>query len=734
MSRRISLVMTSVLAIVAATPAWGLDAAAAPPADNPPAAAPQTGFANDIVVTAQRREERLQDVPLSISAISGATLEKAGVTNVNDLATFTPNLTYAEFNASDPNIYIRGIGSHFDGGGLERSVAVFVDDVYLGRAAGGTADIFDLDRVEVLRGPQGTLFGKNTVGGAINLISAAPTADSLFKINGEVGNYGTINVRGVANGAITDGINGRMSFVTRRHDGYATSALTGNPLEDLQSTGVRGALQARPGALEITLSGDYYKRTGGGLNKWAVSEVSTAYTKANGPDRRTNFEPDGRQDNETWGTSLRMKLDVGSGSITSVSAIRGSQANIDVALAGVRVDRTLPALSAPFNLTHNIINEHATQYSQEIRYASDFKGPFNFLAGVFLYHEDVRREEANTIVYLSPIADQHDDYKTNSNADSQAVFVDGTLNLTPAFSLTAGVRYTHDHKKFRDNANSDRFPTGGFPFDITARYDSDAVTPRFTAKYQLSHNSMVYGTISRGFKAGGFDGQPSSALAAAYALRPEKVTNYELGTKNSFFDNRVTLDLSVFHMAYKDLQVQSLVAIPGAISPITALFNAGRANINGVEVSGTVALAPKTRLGFNYGYLDAKFRSDLIVSGINVNGKFLERAPRNTFGVTLNHTSDLSDAYAIDVNSGVDYSGKYYSEITNNENAAVHPYAVWNGEIRLRSREHNWYVGVWAKNITNKYYPTYILLTANTGFVNYAPPRTIGASFGFEFK
>src|SRR3546814_7171879 len=125
----------------------------------------------------QRREERLHGVPLSSSAVSGDALEKAGTSNIEGLATFTPSLTYAEFNASDPNIYIRGIGSHFDGGSLERSVAVFVDDVYLGRAAGGTADIFDLERVEVLRGPQGTLFGKNTVGGAINLISSRPRSE-----------------------------------------------------------------------------------------------------------------------------------------------------------------------------------------------------------------------------------------------------------------------------------------------------------------------------------------------------------------------------------------------------------------------------------------------------------------------------------------------------------------------------------------------------------------------------
>ena len=151
-------------------------------------------------------------------------------------------------------------------------------------------------------------------------------------------------------------------------------------------------------------------------------------------------------------------------------------------------------------------------------------------------------------------------------------------------------------------------------------------------------------------------------------------------------------------------------------------------------MSGSLALARQTRISFNYGYLDAKFKSDLVISGVNVNGKYLERAPKHTFGVTLNHTSELSDRFALDVNSGVTYSGKYYSEITNNENAAVDPYAVWDGEVRLRSLDKGWYVGVWAKNITNKYYPTYVLLTANTGFVNYAPPRTIGATFGIEFR
>ncbi|MBB5707906.1 TonB-dependent receptor [Sphingopyxis panaciterrulae] len=726
MRKSVSVAMVSVWALAAGTGVYAQEA---------PEPRASSGDSGEIVVTAQRREERLQDVPLSISAVSGDALEKAGTSNIEGLATFTPSLTYAEFNASDPNIYIRGIGSHFDGGSLERSVAVFVDDVYLGRAAGGTADIFDLERVEVLRGPQGTLFGKNTVGGAINLISSRPTDTAYFKVNADVGTYGTINVRGVANGALTDDINGRFSFVSRRHDGYAKSALTGSELEDLQSTAVRGAVSSNLGErLEVTVSADYYKRTGNGLNKWAVSKTTDAYTIGNGPDRRTSFVPDGRQDNEAWGTSVRIKYDAGIGDITSITAVRGSQSNIDVALAGIRVDKTRPDISAPFNLTHNIIDERAAQYSQELRFASNFSGPFNFLAGAFLYREVVDRDEHSTIVFRAPIPDQFDDFQTRSKANSIAVFVDGTLNVTDAFSLTAGVRYTHDKKTFRNIADSNRFPTGGFPFDVTGKYSSNATTPRFTAKYQLSPNSMAYATISRGFKAGGFDGQPTSALAAGLPVAPEYVTNYEVGTKNSFFNRKLTLDLSAFHMRYTDLQVQSLVDVPGSTVPITALFNAGKSDINGVEVSGSLALARQTRIGFNYGYLDAKFKSDLVISGVNVNGKYLERAPKHTFGVTLNHTSELSDRFALDVNSGLTYSGKYYSEITNNENAAVDPYAVWDGEIRLRSLDRGWYVGVWAKNITNKYYPTYVLLTANTGFVNYAAPRTIGATFGIEFQ
>ncbi|MGE4324270.1 MAG: TonB-dependent receptor [Sphingobium sp.] len=728
MTRSICFLMTSLTAIAATTGAPARADAAAPEQQQ------RASINDEIVVTAQRREERLQDVPLSISAVSGEALEKTGTSNINGLATFTPSLTYAEFNASDPNIYIRGIGSHFDGGGLERSVAVFVDDVYLGRAAGGTADIFDLDRVEVLRGPQGTLFGKNTVGGAINLISAAPNATTRFKAGAEVGSYGTINVRGMANAALTDGINGRFSFVSRRHNGYARSALTGNRIEDLQSTALRGALSTEPSdRLKITLSADYYKRTGKGLNKWAVSQVSDAYTRANGPSRRNNYVPDGRQDNEAWGTSLRINYDAGIGDITSITAVRGSHSKIDVALAGVRVDKTRPDISAPFNLVSNAIDEKAVQYSQEFRFASDFSGSFNFLAGAFLYREIVDRDEHSTIVFRTAAADQSDDFRTRSKANSVAAFVDGTLNVTDAFSLTAGIRFTHDHKKFRNVANSNRFPTGGFPFDVTAKYSSDATTPRFTAKYQFNPNSMAYATISRGFKSGGFDGQPTSRLAAVFPVKPEHVTNYEIGTKNSFFDRKLTLDLSAFHMRYTDLQVQSLVDIPGSNVPITALFNAGKSDINGFEVSGSLALARDTRIGFNYGYLDAKFKSDLIISGVNVNGKYLERAPKHTFGVTLNHSSELSDNFALDVNSGLTYSGKYYSEITNNENAAVSAYAVWDGEVRLRSTSANWYVGVWAKNITNTYYPTYVLLTANTGFVNYAAPRTIGGTFGIEF-
>ncbi len=621
MRRRDTLASASVL--VLALSSVGLSPVMAQEAASEPVG-PVVTNVSDIIVTAQRRSQRLQDVPLSVSALGAEQLEASRIQSVEDFQGRVPTLVYSEHNASDPQIRIRGIGSDFDGASLERSVAVFVDDVYLGRASGGTADLFDLDRVEVLRGPQGTLYGKNTVGGALNFISARPTQSPLARLSATVGNYNTLEARAVVSGPLTDVVAGRFSVATRNHDGYNVNLNTGNDVDDLSSVALRGALGIDVSdTINLVLSADSYRRRGAGANRHAINIGNPAF------------------------------------------------------------------------------------------------------------HEEVdRREETVIFAAASPI-DQVNIQDAESSATSYAVFADGTYRFNNQWELGVGLRWSKDDKSYKALISGNRFP--GLPWAVDEDKSWDAFTPRVTLSYHATPDRMIYGTVSRGFKSGGWDGQPTSLAASSVATDPEYVTNYEIGAKTAWLDRRLILNASAFYMDYTDLQIFTLTALPGQLVPVGALVNAGSAVNAGIELEANLALTDQTNVSLAYGFLDTEITDDVMVGALNVNGNRFSRSPEHTLSLNVDHTQSLSADFDLGLHGSYRYTSDYFYNTENTASGLVKATNIFDASAELIALNADWKLSLWGKNLTNEEYPTHIIVSANTGFARFAPPRTFGATLTWTY-
>lgn len=686
---------------------------------------------SDIIVTAQRRSQRLQDVPLSVSALGAEQLEARRIQSIEDFQGSVPTLVYSEHNASDPQVRIRGIGSDFDGASLERSVAIFVDDVYLGRASGGTADLFDLDRVEVLRGPQGTLYGKNTVGGALNFISARPTQTPLARLSATIGNYNTLEARAVVSGPLTDAVAGRFSFATRNHDGYNINLNTGNDVDDLSSVALRGALDIDVSdTVNLVLSADSYRRRGAGANRHAINIGNPAFAAAAGPDARHNYlVDDGRQDTDTSGVSARLVWDSPIGTVTSITAYRTNDADIALDLGGNRFSRVPGEITAPFG-NSNSIQEAAEQYSQELRLGNTI-GDFSYVAGLYLFHEKVERREETVIFAAASPINQVNIQEADSSATSYAVFLDGTYRFNDQWELGAGLRWSKDDKSYAAVISGNRFP--GLPWTVDEEKSWDAFTPRVTLSYHATPNHMIYGTVSRGFKSGGWDGQPTSLAAAGVATDPEYVTNYEIGAKTAWLDRRLILNGSIFYMDYTDLQIFTLMALPGQLVPVGVLMNAGSAVNAGLELEANFALSDRTNISLAYGFLDTEITNDVMVGSINVNGNRFTRSPEHTLSLNVDQTVPLSSEFDLSLHGSYRYTSDFYYNMENTAPGLMPATNILDGSVELIALNADWKVSLWGKNLTDEEYPTHIIVSANTGFARFAPPRTFGATLTWTY-
>ncbi|MBB4632594.1 TonB-dependent receptor [Sphingosinicella soli] len=691
----------------------------------------------EIVVTAQRVAQNLQDVPIAISAFSASQLRDARIESVRDLAQYTPGLTSSEVNPGEPNFAIRGIGTEGinSNAGGDASVVMFVDGVYIGRGGGSNLNLYDLERVEVLRGPQGTLFGKNVVGGAISLVSRKPDFKENF-VGGTVsyGNYDRLELLGRFNYGLSDIAAVSGAFTRIRRDGYTRNATTGNRVDDEDLWGGRLSVRLAPSdVVDIVLSGDYTKQDTLGQPRDNVCNASFnggVHCVGVDPDPRVvNAVDDGFLKREVGGLSATVTLDSPMGEITSITAWRKADYSHRDAFFSNPVNPPTQIESINENV------EESQQFSQELRLAfKTFNNRLSGVMGLYFLTENIERNEMLEQTFPAPAQQGRNAFPQDVDSDSFALFGQANLAVTDRLTLTVGARMTWESKRAHLQGilveGPGLPPPLSVPFDVRARESWRAFTPRFAADYKVSDNVMIYASAARGFKSGGFQGTAGTGSSAATPYDPEFAWNYEAGFKSRFFDNRVQLNVAAFRTDYTDLQVSQLVPLCCVV-----IGNAATAKIEGVEAEFVAQLFEGFRIDASYSRLDAKFDSFADGATADFTGNRLPRAPKHQIGLAGQYEVPVTDSINLFGRVGWSYRSKIFFEASNTPLEVQKSYGMLDGRLAVRSADDRWEVAVWGMNLTDKLVKNHIVAFApfQQQLNTYQPPRTYGATVSFQF-
>jgi iron complex outermembrane receptor protein len=685
------------------------------------AAAAETNAVEEIIVTAEKREARLQRVPVAVSAYDDAALERAHIDTVAGLQTLDPSL---QFNAIDGAalISIRGIGTLVLGPGEDPGVAVHLDGVYLGRAQYHAAALYDVARVEVLRGPQGTVNGRNATGGAINIITQRPTMDPQGYATVEIGNYSSVKTSGAFGGPISgDSLLGRIAWRTENHDGYTPNRFTGGSLDAANQQSLRGSLLARlsdKAELVLTLDTDRMDTDGfanvvlGTTTGLPLPGIALGGVAATG--RAVSADAPSYYRRDINGASARLSVDFDGFSLTSVTGYREMSERVGADIDGTSADFVRAAY-----------RREQWQASQEVNLASDNDGPLKWLVGLYYLHEDQDSNETYgfpTIGFVLSIGGQ-------PTTDSYAAYAQASYDLTHALTVTGGLRYTRDRKKA---AEHQLIPE----FGVNARADLagewDALTPKVSIDYRPSDTVMLYGSVSRGFRSGGFN----LGGLQGRAFEPEFVWSYEAGVKAQFLDRRLTTNVAVFRADYTDMQVFQIRALTATVE------NAASATLSGAELEVTALLGKGLRVDFAGSYLDATFnefesidesRSELGL--IDLSGNQLPRAPKSKFNIAVEKRWEVGDGRALTGRVGYHWTDRVYFSEFNRAILSQAAVGVWNGLLTYQSGQYR--ISAFAENITDEtIYSNKLIGAGLLGFnilASAAPPRTYGVEVGVTF-
>lgn len=738
----------------------------------------------EIVVTAQKRAENLQDTPLAVSALTTETLEARGITDVSGISSAAPNLTTTITPSSTTNIavHIRGIGESDPVLTVDAPVGIYIDGIVIGRSAGAVFDLVDLERVEVLRGPQGTLYGRNTTGGAVNFITAKPADEFKASLGATYGNFDNIRSRmSVDTGELGDsGLRFKLSYAHKQRGGYADD-LNQPDRRDPGAYNVDAyriaARLDRGGPLRIDYAFDFNDSKSYSVpfqlaavrpdiaaylaNSEALGGNPLIYSRDRIKALRLN---QGQLRDEVMGHNLTVEYDVADNvtlrSLTGLRQWNNSVARTDLdGNDGLRGFTVSPAILTPSRLfiptgvqevdlfaARN--NRRQEQFSQELNLLGKIGDSVDFVLGGFYFKEKSRENNPQqlTLVLASPAPiPLGNGISTNyfgvpltpqlvyrHTAESAAMFGQATVHVTDRLGLTGGLRYTQDKKHLDQTAALVR--------DLKEKYN------RFnwaaSIDYKVTDDVMLYGRIATGYKAGGFN--PRS-VGGSFA--PEDITSFEAGVKTELFDRRLRFNLTGFHSIYKDLQVSQFLAGSGGASSITV--NAGKATYTGVEAEILARPAEGVTINATGGYVDRKYKSFVIRDAAT--SALIDVADEARFQYSASTTGNVGVQYESDALSfgkllaRVDWtyrSGIYFHPLDRlnpfNEEISDGPVGRFDARLALseidlgRSRAT---VALWGKNITNEDYLYSGIDFGSLGFAGivYAEPRTYGIDVRLDF-
>ncbi len=717
---------------------------------------------DEIIVTARKREENLLDVPVSVAVVGGQSLDKQGVQMLGEALKAVPGVSVTPTPVGDL-LFIRGIGSG-ENQGFEMSVGTFVDGVYFGRGQSSRHAFLDVDRIEVLKGPQPILFGKNTIGGALNITTRKPTDTFEASIQEYIEpQFGTFRTTGILSGPLSDTLAARVvvrSYITdgfvkntflgtdepRRRDWVGRATLAWNPTDRLEVLlkGEYGKARMRGGRAQISKASPTLRQLIQPIDPNAEYELN--YRKS-GPGVANRFNRE-FEDASTYNANLTATLDLGSHTLTSVTSY-----------AGYDVDYAFDSDFTPLDLIHQLWDQSWRSWAQELRLASASGGVFEYQGGVYLSSEKLRSDKLAFLNFSQtplPFGSGTRVQNFRQTTDNWSVFAEGTINATDALSLVAGYRYTHDRKGmdkrfyFSDlgsltpNPNLTIFSAIGLGVphqlnDIERSTNNHSLA--LTLRYKPG-DVMYYASYTQGFKAGGFDEGDTKGKLDAIIFDDEKVDSFEIGIKGESADRRLRGQVAAFYSQYDNLQVSIFDGVAALI-----VGNAAAATSAGVEAQAQFAASDRLTLGVSATYLKSEY--DSYPAGpcpfgqgttCNLTGKRLPYAPKFSGTLNARWEDGLAGGWTYSVDGQLFHSGSFFTAGDLDPFVAQRAFTKLDASITLTSPNEAFSLALVGKNLTDKttaHFGDDIPLSNILGnnYEQYVdPPRTIAVQLQFKFR
>jgi len=731
----------------------------------------QANTIEEIIVTAQKREENLQETPVSVTPFTSGNLEDRGFTDLMMIADATPNMQFlaggaATGGSNEALVYLRGIGQSNPSIIFDSGVGIYLDGVYLARSQGGVLDLFDIERIEVLRGPQGTIFGKNTVGGAVNVITRKPTGELGGELQATFGNYDRWDLDALVNfPVIEDTLFAKASFSTRNRDGYVDRVLTGERDNDEDRKTFRGGLLWLPSdSVNAYLTFDYLRERarGNAYNPVTIpgSPLGGIWNALVGIPTGVPFDErwipsDPHKSNSTgfsvsdadiWSLALTVNWDLGSFDIKSITSYRDTDSTF---------------VSDPDGTPAPISNKSPVevlqeQFSQEIQvFGLAFDERLNWMVGAYYFTENPTehvKEDIFSGLFLALEAlpgrfgptpfgglgnpanvsvDLFTERFLKVESDSYSIFAQGTYDLTDKLSFTAGGRYNVDDKSFTQTQYRRR--TGALQYGVTNDKTFESFTPKVSIAYQFTDDHMVFGSVSRGVKVGGFNGTRTTT-GTSVPFDEEFVWAYELGLKTQWLEDRLRINGSFFFNEYSGLQLTSSILEPGTGGILVVVQNAGDAEMKGVELEITARPAVGLELTAGIGLLDAEY-TDINPTASVPPGASIPDTPEVTLNLAGQYSMPLNNIGGTLV-ARVDYYYKdeQFFEPSNNPFVYQDTYGTVNARLTYQFANEKMSISAFVTNLTDQDAIANGFFTGGggQGAATYIEPIMYGVSFSIS--
>ena len=712
-------------------PVWAETVDAAPGA---------TSTIEEVVVTARKRSERLQETPISITAVTAEAMERKGIKDVADIARQTPGLQYADYGDLKLSpTSLRGVVGGAGSAGADPAVGFYVDEIYQSQGAGADLDLYDVARVEVLRGPQGTLFGRNTIGGVISITTERPSDTLTASVTADVGNYSAYRIGASVSGPIVAGlVSGKLAFIKDEHGGYDRNVYLNRDVNNHDAWSTRGQLlfDFAP-ATSLLLTGSYrevdqeqlvFETLRYNLNADLPQALIAAGLplNTNPYDRKVYSDSPNQERLRAWDLAATFKTRIGEVGVTNIASYHWHDY-----FSRNDTDRS------PLKMLYDGDPERVSRWSEELRF--DFStGPVDWLAGLYYYHQN--SDNQSFVEIGSDLAKSLGDpsltgVRTGSNGQlettSKAAFVSATWKVTPRLDVTVGGRYTVDEKTIH-YVQRDVINLLGGNTDVRANGSWSQFTHNANIRYRFSPDIMAYATASKGFKSGGFNDALGSADGIAFG--PESLWNYEVGLKTQFFDRRLVVNTALYYMAWSKIQLSEDNPATPVYDPI--ILNAGKAHSQGVEIEVTGRPTERLTLGGNLSIQEALYDGGLLPTGEPLH--HIAYAPNYTADLNAEYRFPLQGLGTVSLFGEYQMRGRTYISNDADPDGVVHAYGLLNARLTLTSSDDRWRISLWGKNLGDEIYTQRLFDLSGQPlvgqkFIILGEPRTFGVELKLKY-